>query len=69
MKRKRDNISVDIINDTVSSAIDVDSNFIVEEKLGSGRFTSSDTTIHGHGTCFMTELSPGDAIIITHPST
>ena len=36
---------------------------------GTGRFTSSSTTIHGNFTLFMEELEPGDAIIITHPTT
>jgi len=34
---------------------------------GTGRITSSGTTIHGHDTKFMTQLSAGDAIIISHP--
>ena len=34
-----------------------------------GRISSSGTTIHGHETKFMNELRPGDAIIITHPTT
>ena len=36
---------------------------------GSGRITSSGTTVHGHGTDFMSQLSVNDAIIITHPAT
>lgn len=36
---------------------------------GTGRITSSSTTIHGHGTKFIEELSPGDAIIVFHPTT
>lgn len=36
---------------------------------GTGRFTSSGTTVHGSGTEFMAQLSVGDAIIITHPTT
>lgn len=31
--------------------------------------TSSGTTVHGSFTEFMSQLSPGDAIIITHPTT
>eukprot|EP01041_Mallomonas_annulata_P008215 gene8215-16890_t len=27
------------------------------------------TTVHGHGTNFMEELQPGDAILISHPTT
>ena len=36
---------------------------------GTGRMTSSGTTILGHGTLFMNELTHGDAIIVTHPTT
>lgn len=36
---------------------------------GTGRITSSSTTIQGHGTKFIEELSPGDAIIVFHPTT
>lgn len=36
---------------------------------GTGRLTSSGTTILGHGTLFMSELTHGDAIIVSHPST
>jgi hypothetical protein len=36
---------------------------------GTGRMTSSGTTIQGHSTKFLEELSPGDAIIIFHPTT
>lgn len=35
---------------------------------GTGRLTSSGTTVQGHYTEFMNQLSPGDAIIITHPT-
>lgn len=41
----------------------------VQVVTGTGRLTSSGTTIHGHYTEFMKQLSVGDAIIITHPST
>ena len=37
--------------------------------VGAGRISSSGTTIHGHETKFMNELSVGDAIIIQHPTT
>jgi hypothetical protein len=36
---------------------------------GTGRITSSGTTIHGHNTEFMNQLKNGDAIIVTHPTT
>ena len=35
---------------------------------GTGRLTSSGTTIQGHYTEFMNQLTPGDAIIIVHPT-
>lgn len=40
----------------------------VEISNGTGRFTSSGTTIHGHFTEFVSQLSVGDAIIVTHPT-
>lgn len=43
--------------------------FEIEIKLGTGRITSSGTAIHGQFTEFMSQLSVGDAIIITHPAT
>eukprot|EP00981_Chlorochromonas_danica_P002891 scaffold583_cov244-Ochromonas_danica.AAC.1 len=45
----------------------------IEEEVvvrnGSGRITTSGTTVHGHDTHFMNDLSVGDAIIIIHPTT
>lgn len=41
----------------------------MKEYTGTGRITSSGITVHGHFTEFMTQLAPGDAIIITHPTT
>ena len=35
---------------------------------GTGRMTSSGCTIYGHGTKFSDELSVGDAIMVTHPT-
>jgi hypothetical protein len=35
---------------------------------GVGRITSSGTTVFGHETKFMDQLSPGDAILIKHPT-
>jgi hypothetical protein len=46
----------------------VDEAELLKEHTGTGRITSSGTTVHGTGTEFMTQLSPGDAIIITHPT-
>ena len=42
---------------------------VVEIKNGTGRITSSSTTISGHYTKFMDELGINDAILITHPIT
>lgn len=36
---------------------------------GTGRITSSGTAVHGHEAKFMDELHPGDAVLITHPTT
>jgi hypothetical protein len=39
-------------------------------ETGTGRLSTSGTTVHGHeGSKFMTELKAGDAIIVTHPNT
>lgn len=40
----------------------------VQLQNGIGRITSSGTTVQGHYTEFMKQLSVGDAIIITHPT-
>ncbi len=40
----------------------------MEIQQGIGRITSSSTTVQGHFTEFMKQLSVGDAIIITHPT-
>ena len=44
----------------------IEENF--EPQQGTGRITSSSTIISGHYTKFMDELKPGDAIIVTHPT-
>lgn len=41
----------------------------IEILAGTGRITSSGSTIHGHDTQFMSQLSVNDAIIVTHPTT
>ena len=41
--------------------------FEVKIEAGTGRLTSSGTTVQGHETNFMTQLSVGDALMITHP--
>ena len=41
----------------------------IELRNGTGRITSSGTTIHGSFTVFQDELSVGDALIVTHPTT
>jgi len=48
---------------------DKEENEIVEIQNGTGRISSSNTTITGHYTKFMDELAVNDAIIITHPIT
>ena len=40
----------------------------IRVEAGSGRITSSGTTVHGHETRFMDELSVGDAVIVRHPT-
>ena len=42
---------------------------VVEIKNGTGRITSSSTTITGHYTKFMDELGINDAILVTNPIT
>jgi len=42
---------------------------VVEIKNGTGRITSSSTTINGHYTKFMDELGINDAILVTNPIT
>lgn len=58
---------------TAPSAMPSESNANEDQEIvvrtGTGRITSSGTTVHGHGTEFMSQLSVGDAIIITHPTT
>ena len=53
------------------STINIENASVDEIKivLGTGRMTSSGTTILGHNTLFMNELNHGDAIIVTHPTT
>ena len=41
----------------------------IELRNGTGKITSSGTTIQGSFTVFQDELSVGDALIITHPTT
>ncbi|KAJ8601790.1 hypothetical protein CTAYLR_006811 [Chrysophaeum taylorii] len=38
-------------------------------QVGTGRLSTSGTTVHGFDTKFMDELVVGDAIIVTHPTT
>jgi hypothetical protein len=42
---------------------------VIQVLGGSGRITSSGTTIFGHDTRFTTELTVGDAVIVSHPLT
>ena len=66
VKRKRDT-STPKSSETASAVIDEAD--LLKEHNGTGRITSSGTTVHGSFTEFMSQLSPGDAIIITHPTT
>jgi hypothetical protein len=38
-------------------------------RRGTGTLLTSSTTVHGTGTKFMSELSVGDAVLVTHPTT
>ena len=66
-KRKRDIESS--ASDSVPAPSVEPTEELLKEYVGTGRITSSGTTIHGHYTEFTTQLVPGDAIIITHPIT
>ena len=70
-KRKRDEGS-SISGGSSSKAVDApgaaEELHDVTVQAGIGRFTSSGTTIHGFDTVFMDQLSVGDAIIISHPT-
>lgn len=56
-------------SDTQSSINDDEDIEEIKVLQGTGRISSSSTTVHGHETSFMSELCPGDAIIIVHPTT
>ena len=48
---------------------DEEEEHVIQVLAGSGRITSSGTTIFGHDTRFTSDLTVGDAIVISHPST
>jgi hypothetical protein len=53
-----------------AGAVDSDSSKgPIQVLKGAGRITTSGTALQGHGTSFMSQLSQGDALIVTHPST
>lgn len=52
----------------VADANEEDDEDLMVKHQGTGRITSSSTTIHGHYTAFMDEIRAGDAIIIVHPT-
>ena len=56
----------DALRNPVESGTEED---IMQEVRGVGRITSSGNIIFGHDTKFMDQLTIGDAIIVTHPST
>jgi hypothetical protein len=62
-----DNLNNNDNNGIIKKDSNGDSDEIVI-KQGTGRITSSSTTILGHYTVFNDELTAGDAIIITHPT-
>ena len=57
----------DAANEKTSNEEEVDDGE-VNVLQGTGRLTSSGTAIQGHYTEFMNQLTPGDAIIIVHPT-
>ena len=65
--RDSSEINNEISND--SSKIENASADEIKIVSGTGRLTSSGTTILGHNTLFMNELTHGDAIIVSHPTT
>lgn len=76
-KKKRERESENNVNDTsnkqqknVEDNIEVEEdNELVQIQNGTGRITSSNTTITGHYTKFMEELAINDAVLVTHPIT
>ena len=68
-KKERDDAPSAAARPTVTAAAD-DGDEEMQVLVGSGRISTSGTTVHGHdGTLFMRELSVGDAIIVKHPAT
>mmetsp|Transcript_18224 Transcript_18224/g.30563 ORF Transcript_18224/g.30563 Transcript_18224/m.30563 type:complete len:219 (-) Transcript_18224:2369-3025(-) len=70
-KRKREGVSGNVIDARNEDTTKVEHPSQLpglQEHTGTGRITSSGVTIHGHDTDFMSQLTPGDAIIIIHPS-
>ena len=52
----------------VAAEVEGEEEEAMQVMVGSGRITSSGTTIHGHETKFTTELSVNDAIVVSHPT-
>lgn len=66
-KRKSESIVNDDQEDSAAPVKDQSDEIRILD--GIGRITSSGTTVHGHESSrFMEQLSPGDAILITHPT-
>lgn len=55
-------------DETVSSTAHSAAAATISVEKGIGRITSSGTTIQGHESRFMDQLSVGDAIVIRHPT-
>lgn len=69
--KKRKAESTDILNheENISSMREDTQSSEIKILDGTGRITSSGTTVHGHeNSRFMEQFSPGDAILITHPT-
>mmetsp|Transcript_31093 Transcript_31093/g.41125 ORF Transcript_31093/g.41125 Transcript_31093/m.41125 type:complete len:220 (-) Transcript_31093:614-1273(-) len=72
-KKKRKKSSEDDKEKDVSGETHPSKETVKEEEnlqllVGTGRITSSGLVVHGYDTEFMNELSNGDAIMITHPT-
>eukprot|EP01038_Epipyxis_sp_PR26KG_P016371 gene16371-22316_t len=57
-----------VVQDIGVNETDDSSAHTIQILNGTGRITSSGITVQGIGTEFMNQLTPGDAIIITHPT-
>ena len=71
-RREHENGGNSVDDNGLPDTADTSEDGLGEEEItivtGTGRITSSGCTIYGHATQFSNELSVGDAIIVTHPS-